>query len=122
MIGEVEPLKALPNPGDRDQGIKGVLSQYPGRILGTDELFYKLRRGPEPPSDPGEYDSPPDALVGKGRLDSRTLPVMYGSQDLEVCIHECRVTVDDIVYVATLRPSRQLRLLDLTAILPEETA
>ena len=34
-------------------------------------------------------------------------------------VHECRVTVEDDLYMATLTPLRDLRLLDLTAV-PEE--
>jgi hypothetical protein len=45
---------------------------------------------------------------------------MYGSQDLQVCIHECRVTSEDDLYVASLAPNRDLRLLDLTHLLHEE--
>jgi hypothetical protein len=57
--------------------------------------------------------------LGKGRLDSPQLPVLYCSQDIEGCIHECRVTAEDEIYVATLEPSRPLRLLDLTAKIEE---
>jgi hypothetical protein len=38
---------------------------------------------------------------------------------MQVCIHECRTTVDDDTYVATLAPTRNLRLLDLSRILRE---
>jgi hypothetical protein len=37
-----------------------------------------------------------------------------------VCVHECRVTVEDDLYMATLTPLRDLRLLDLTAVLDED--
>jgi hypothetical protein len=45
---------------------------------------------------------------------------MYGSQDLQVCLHECRVAIEDNVFFATLVPTRHLRLLDLTELLHEE--
>ena len=45
---------------------------------------------------------------------------MYGSQDLPVCVHECRVTAEDELYVATLSPTRDLKLLDLSVLLREE--
>jgi hypothetical protein len=45
---------------------------------------------------------------------------MYGSQDLQVCIHECRVTAEDELYVASLAATRDLNLLDLTHLLYEE--
>jgi hypothetical protein len=121
MIGEVEPLKALQRADSRPQTIERILGEYPCRMLAVDEVFYRIRHEPARPSEPKEYDSPPDGVVGKGRLDSVDLPVMYGSQDLEVCIHECRVTADDLIYAATLRPVRLLRLLDLTAVLAEQT-
>ena len=45
---------------------------------------------------------------------------MYGSQDLQICVHECRVTAEDELYLATLAPARNLQLLDLTELLSEE--
>jgi RES domain len=47
---------------------------------------------------------------------------MYGSQDLQVCIHECRIAAEDDIFVATLAPASDLRLLDLTESLHEEVA
>ena len=55
-------------------------------------------------------------------MDSTKLPVMYGSQDLEVCVHECRVTIDDELFVASLCPTRNLKLLDLTELIQEDTS
>jgi len=46
--------------------------------------------------------------------------VLYGSQDLQVCVHECRVTADDESFIASLIPTRDLRLLDLTHLLEEK--
>src|SRR5262249_14504305 len=43
------------------------------------------------------------------------------SQDLQICVHECRVTAEDNLFVATLRPNRNLKLLDLAYLLPEDT-
>lgn len=119
MIGEVEPLKYLQKKKTRHNIILRIMKEYSERIFGTDETFYRLRKVPLNPSDIGEYDSPPNLLCGKGRLDSKTLPIMYGSQDLDVCIHECRTTVEDEIFVATLVPTRKLRLLDLTKVLDE---
>ena len=44
---------------------------------------------------------------------------MYASPDLQVCVHECRISAEDELYVAALRPARQLRFLDLTALIRE---
>lgn len=50
------------------------------------------------------------------------LPIMYASQDLQICVHECRVTAEDDLYVATLAPSRDMKLLDLTELLTEDVS
>ena len=120
MVGEVEPLKDLQDPTKRSQVIRRVLKEYPERTLAKDSPFYRLRVCPQRPDDPREYDSPPIALAGNGRLDSSGSPVMYGSQDMNVCIHECRATAEDDIYVATLKPQRDMRLLDLTHVLKED--
>lgn len=59
-------------------------------------------------------------LVGRGRLDSINFPVLYGSQDLQLCVHECRATVEDEIFVASLAPTKDLSLLDLTELLQED--
>lgn len=120
MVGEVEPLKALQDPATRPQTIGRVLEEYPERPLAKSTKFYRLRVGPQHPADPLEYDSPPIAFAGNGRLDSNSFPVMYGSQDIDICIHECRASAEDDIYVATLKAERDLRLLDLTQVLEEE--
>ncbi len=120
MFGEVEPLKALQDSATRPQIIERVLKEYPERTLAKDELFYRVRVNPQRPAEPDEYDSPPLHVAGKGRLDSAGFAVMYASQDIDICFHECRATAEDDMYVATLRPVRGLRLLDLTAALKEE--
>ncbi len=120
MLGEVAPLKALRKSSTRAAVVTRILNEYPGRILYTDECFYRLRTAPATPGDFREYDSPPSEKLGKGRFDTAELPILYGSQDLEVCVHECRVTADDELYVATLAPSRGLKLLNLAEPLWEE--
>src|SRR5260370_12432872 len=77
-------------------------------------------RRPRPDSF-SEYDSPPREKLGKGRLDTPELPLLYGSQDLEVCLHECRVAAEDEIFIATLAPLRRLRLLNLAEVPWEET-
>lgn len=120
MVGEVEPLKALQEPASRASIIERILTEYSATILERSQLFYRIRKAPQNPESSTEYDSPPHPLAGTGRLDSPNFPVMYGSQDLEVCVHECRVTAEDDLYVATLAPTQALKLLDLSRLLREE--
>jgi hypothetical protein len=120
MFGEIEPLKALLKRRTRLAIIQRILDEYPVTIMHQTDLFYRLRLDPKYPSNNDEYDSPPPELKLRGRLNTVGQSIMYGSQDLEVCVHECRATVEDISYVATLSPTRELRLLDLTRLLKEE--
>jgi hypothetical protein len=120
MVGEVEPLKALQSKKGRQVIIDRILAEYPTRTLQASEFFYRIRVNPSAADDPGQFDSPPPPLAGRGRLDSPGHPVLYGSPDLEVCVHECRVTAEDEVFVATLTPTTSLRLLDLSVLLKEE--
>lgn len=121
MVGEVEPLKDLQNNECRAGTIQRILKEYPELDFGTDEKFYRIRNQPAYPKEPNEYDSPPPEYAGNGRLDSSELSILYGSQDLQLCIHECRVTAEDELYVATLKPKRALRLLNLSEVLNEDT-
>lgn len=120
MVGEVEPLKALQDPVMRSQVVDRVLKEYPARALAQGTKFYRLRIEPNRPADPMEYDSPPADRLGNGRLCSSRFPVMYASQDIDICIHECRAAADDDIYVATLKTQQDLRLLDLTHVLEED--
>lgn len=120
MIGEIEPLKELQRPSKRQAVVDRILSEYPERSLAPEESFYRVRVNPSAPSDPNQYDSPPAASAGRGRLDPAGCPVLYGSPDLEVCVHECRVSAEDDVFVATLASTRPLRLLDVSVLLKDE--
>jgi hypothetical protein len=121
MVGEIEPLKSLERATERNEIIQRILREYPVRVITNKETFYRLRKAPDDPSNYDEYDSPPNHFLEKGRLDSVKLPILYGSQDLEVCIHECRVTIEDELFIASLSPTGDLKLLDLTELLHEDT-
>lgn len=116
-IGYITPLEELQDRNKRMGVIKRIISEYPILELDTSKIFYRLRVEPSEPNNIGEYDSSP--FPGKGRLDSEGFKVFYASQDLEVCIHECRVSVTDELYVATIRPFKNLKMLDLSAEITE---
>jgi len=120
MVGEVEPLKALQKSKSKSRVIARIVEEYPDTKLTTDDIFYRIRKAPKRPTEFDEYDSPPTARAGSGRLDSKDFPVMYASPDLDICVHECRATAEDDIFVATLAPTRTLKLLDLTELLFEE--
>ena len=123
MIGEgIVPLDELQDKQKRNNIIKRILYEYPEKTLEYPIVLYRIRKSPCNPSDQSQFDSPPDPRLGKGRFDSKNFPVLYVSPDLQVCIHELRVTVEDDLWVASLyvRPNLELRLLDLSVVLKEE--
>jgi RES domain len=127
MIGQVYPLLDLQDSSKRAAVIQRVLNEYPAAQLGAKETFYRIRKNPSNPERSDEYDSPPKpastaGLSGRahGRLDSSSLSILYGSQDLQVCLHECRVSAEDNTFVATIAPKRDFRLLDLSFLLEED--
>ena len=120
MLGEIEPLKSLQNDDERNEVIEKIIESYPVRELTDKEYFYRLRVNPKISHDYGEYDTAPEEHLGKNRFDDIGFPIMYGSPDLELCIHECRTTVEDNLFVAKLVPTQKLKVLDLSALLNEE--
>jgi hypothetical protein len=119
MLGAIEPLEALQDATTRDAVIHRIITEYPARNVEPLQPFYRVRKGPQSPSDHTEYDSPPDSTLGTGRFDRAEFPVLYASPDLELCVHECRIAAEDEPYVATLGADRTLRLLDLSVVLDE---
>ena len=120
MIGHIEPLTDLRNGATRQAVIDKIFDTYPTFEMKMGTEFYRVRKKPDNPGSYLEYDAPPDGYFGDGRLDDIDFPVLYASQDIEICVHECRFVAADELYVATLKPTRNLRLLDLTEIVEED--
>ncbi|HEY8436670.1 MAG TPA: RES family NAD+ phosphorylase [Haloplasmataceae bacterium] len=119
QVGEVEPLKELQDSNSRGKVISKILTEFPTVNLPEGLNFYRLRKTPKVPSNFDEYDSPPDQYLGRGRFDSQNLPVFYASQDLDICIHESRVTIEDELYLAKLSLSKPINVLDLSETITE---
>jgi hypothetical protein len=120
MLGEIEPLKSLQDKNERMSIIKDIIKKYPTLKLTPKNHFYRIRIKPQFPSEIEQYDSPPDEFLGKGRLDSVKMPILYASPDIDICIHECRATIDDKIFMAKLVPTKTLKLLNLTALIIEK--
>lgn len=128
MLGEIEPLKALQDETNQHEIIERIFKEYPTKILGCDHKIYRIRKSPKKPHLVSEYDSPSREIAGSGRLDEKEFgrlddkefPALYASEDIDVCLHECRVTAEDDIYLATLQPTKQLKMLDLTVLIKEE--
>lgn len=98
-----------------------IVQKFPTKILTNKDYFYRLRKNPKNPDSELEYDSPPIEFAGKGRLDSTDLNILYGSENIEICLHECRVTLLDKLYLAKLVPTQNLKILDLSANIDEDS-
>lgn len=120
MFGEIEPLKDLQTESEIAKISKRMLELYPRHLLSQDHPFYRIRLNPKSPHDFSEYDSPPKENAGRNRFNADGEPIMYASPDLELCIHECRASVEDELYMAKLVPKKQLKMLNLAAVIQED--
>lgn len=85
-------------------------------MLSVDSEFFRVRAIEREPIDDMSFDAPIKQNYKKGRFNIRNEEVLYASFDIETCIHECRASMEDVLYVATLEPCRILTLLDLSDI------
>lgn len=121
MYGEIEPLKELLDSKKRNKVIKRIITDSPQYIItSSDSPFYRIRKGENLKYKAADFDSPPNQYLGLGRFDLEGHPVFYCSPDLELCMHEARVTIEDELYVATLIPKYELKLLNLYSPLQED--
>jgi hypothetical protein len=63
MFGMISPLEHLQDPSKRLAVIERILKAYPTAWL-TDTEFYRVRKAPENPAEPNEYDAPPQEYRG----------------------------------------------------------
>lgn len=121
QVGEVEPLKNLLGKSvtKRDKAIEQIFDSYPRTDLKPSDSFFRLRLNPSSPHEPIQFDSPP-AGKGQSRFNKDGYPTLYGSQNLEICLHECRATIPDELYVAHLHPTKVFQCLDLSANISED--
>jgi hypothetical protein len=120
MLGSITPLEDLQNVATRKEVVDRIIGSYGAHTLEEGVVLYRVRKNPTQIVTALQMDSPPAEFLGKNRLDSPELPILYASTDLELCLHECRVNAEDALYMGTLHPTRPLRLLDLGRLLEEE--
>jgi len=120
MLGHIEPLDKLQDNNLRNNVFKDIINQYPIRCLDIDSILYRLRVNPKIKNDIYQYDSPPDELLGAGIFDDKWFPVFYASQNLDICLYECRVKAQDEIFIATISTIKPLKLLDLSAAIIEK--
>lgn len=115
-LGENTPLKSFLQHGNSKEckeALKTLLEHSEIKYYDENNIFYRLRKNPADPFKESEYDSAPK---GTGRFNDSGFKLMYASNDIETCVHECRVKMNDELYMVTLKPTKKLKLLDLTKI------
>jgi RES domain len=103
----------------RTSALENLVSRVPRLVIPSGTSLFRIRSNPELDVTivrPEAFDPPPASVERvRGRWDDGSSPVLYASDDIELCLHECRVAVGDDIVVATLRFERDIKLLDLTA-------
>jgi hypothetical protein len=120
-IGYTEHYQAL-------RGVDGVAIQGAERKKLWEEILHRCSIGTIGPGShifriraadtlpaalPSQFDTPPPTLATGGRYETPELPVFYGADDIETCLHESRITLADWIALATFTPTKPLRLVDL---------
>lgn len=62
------------------------------------------------------FGPPPSAKARAGRMNAPGVPVFYGAASRKTAIAEVRPAVGSVVVVAPFRPTRPMRILDLSAL------
>lgn len=114
-VGINQFLEKLQDSTERTKAILNLISKSSSIRLESGYSFVRLRIKPDNPFDNQEYDSPP-AGKGSGRFDSLYLPILYGSENYNICIHECKTHIDDLSYIAVLKLNRSVTLINLNYI------
>lgn len=105
----------------RDKAVEELIARCNVKEIDTASQFYRIRTNLEDAVDNRNFDAPNSQKYKGGRFNVKDGVVFYASFDVETCIHECRVSMEDVLYVATLEPCRTLRLLDLSDVTESET-
>jgi len=119
MFGENDPLENLHDKRKFVSVVQRILELYPKHILTNEHPFYRIRINPKSPHEVSEYDSPPKRSRTRNRFNAKDNSIMYASPDIELCIHECRSSIEDDLYVAKLIPQKPLKMLNLAALIEE---
>ena len=100
----------------RIKAVIALIDRCASRRVQPGTKLFRLRKDVFNPSDLRAFDAPERQKPYSARFNIRGKSVLYTSLDVETCLHESRVSIEDEVYVATLTPKRSLFLLDVTRV------
>jgi len=122
-VGITEWLERLTSkiPRKRNTAIEELVSRCRIKEISTDSQFYRIRTNVTDIVNEKSFDAPKSQKYSGGRFNVKDGVVFYASFDVETCIHECRVNMEDLLYVATFEPCSTLRLMNLNDVEEEKT-
>lgn len=119
-VGMTSWLEKLQSKGcsTRKKAVERLIGECDKTECESGTVFYRLlTRLYGDCSDPLSYDSPHWKYQKKGRFGLYGTSVLYLSSSIESAIHECRVTVEDDMQLASVSIRDPLRIVDLTKTL-----
>lgn len=109
------------NRRTRERAVREAVSRCKTRVISSNSHFFRIRTNMNESISSKDFDAPVKQVLHKGRFNLIDNVVFYASFEVETCLHECRVSMEDELFIATLRPCRPLRLVDLSSVSNLET-
>lgn len=125
------PLWRFGKPSDEDgyvhwsdEDLDYVLDNCQSSEINPDSEFYRVQINvKEDEIEDARFCSPPANVTrSTWRFDSENVTICYCAFDIETCLHESRVSLENDIFVAILSPNRPLRLLNLDTCAPPADA
>jgi hypothetical protein len=116
------PLWRFGKPCGEDGSVKWeekdfdyIIDNCSNQTFDQRDLLYRVQLNvPETQLKDARFCSPPNDIRKFQRFDSKHLPILYAARDVETCLHESRVTLEDECFVAVLEPAKPMTFLDLS--------
>lgn len=117
-VGSISWLEGLENKQKsvRQRTVKKLIGFCEERVLQKGEIYYRLLtdlHGGEA-SDPTTFDAPESKYQQDGRFGIPETRILYLASNIESAIHECRVTIEDELTLASVSIEKPIKILDLT--------
>lgn len=100
----------------RKKAVIALIDRCAKRRVQPGTKLFRVRTNVINPLDSNAFDAPKDQKPFSARFNIKGTSVLYASMDVETCLHESRVSMEDEIYVATLTPKRRLLLLDASRV------
>lgn len=119
MVGLTDHWKHDEASGERsisDEKLIEIISECRQLEISRDFDLFRLRKNLNMLNFvDSQFDSPPINLERElGRFDDYDLPVFYGAETADLCLHEASLNLADDIYIANLKSKCRMRLIDLT--------